>query len=420
MKFIFDSDTWQEIFGSIKKNKLRTAITIIGVLWGIFLFITLLGAARGMENGFEKNFRNMATNSIFLWAQRTSVPHKGYQRGRRLRLKDSDVEAVKRQVPEIAFIATRDVRGMFGGPPATVKRKTNSKTYKLFGDYPILDKVSKVKLFDGRFLNLTDIDEEKKVCIVGEKVVDELFEKNETPVGSFIEINGSYFQVVGTYKQNNTSFFEGDDSIYIPFSTFRKMYNTGDDIGWMTIAAYDDADIVQVEKDVKAVLKRIHNVAKEDERAFGSANFGEIFNKIKGFVTGIKFLTWFVGIATLIAGVIAIGSILLITVKERTNEIGIRRALGATPSKIRGQIVLESVFLTLIAGTLGIIFGGFILMILNGQFGDSEDFPFVNPTVNIPIAIGAVLALVIFGTLIGLIPAQRAVNIRPIEALREE
>ena len=373
MKFIFDSDSWQEIFGSIKKSKLRTAITIIGVLWGIFLFITLLGAARGMENGFEKNFQNMATNSIFLWAQRTSMPNKGFQRGRQIRLKEQDAVAIKREIPEIAFVAPRNVSGVFGDAPAAVKRKTNSKTYKLFGDYPILDNVSKIKLFNGRFINNTDIDEERKVCVIGQKIVDELFEKDEEPVGDYVEINGSFFQIIGTYKQSNTNFFEGDDSILIPFSTYRKIYNTSDYIG-----------------------------------------------KIKGFVTGLKFLTWFVGISTLIAGVIAIGSILLITVKERTKEIGIRRALGATPSKIRGQIVLESVFLTLIAGVLGIIFGGLALWLLNNSFGDNDNFPFVNPTVNIPIALGAVAALVTFGTLIGMIPAQRAVSIRPIEALREE
>ncbi|MCF6347726.1 MAG: ABC transporter permease [Flavobacteriaceae bacterium] len=419
MKFIFDKDSWQEIFGSIKKSKLRTAITILGVLWGIFLFITLLGSARGMENGFDKNFKNLATNSIFLWAQSTSMPNKGFQRGRQLRLKIQDVDAIKRQIPEIAFVAPRNVQGVFGGPPATVKRKTNSKTYKLFGDYPILDNVNKVKILEGRFINMNDIEDEKKVCIIGEKVVDELFEKDEQVVGSYVEINGSFFQVVGAYKDNQTS-FEGDDSIYMPFSTFRKINNTGDNIGWMVIAAHKDADITQVEKDVKTVLKRRHNVHLEDKRAFGSFNFGEMFSRITGFVKGIKFLTWFVGIATLIAGVIAIGSILLITVKERTKEIGIRRALGATPSKVRGQIVLESVFLTLIAGVLGIIFGGLVLMGLNAAFGDSDSFPFVNPAVSIPIAMGAVIALVTFGSLIGMIPAQRAVSIRPIEALREE
>ena len=419
MKFIFDKDSWQEIFGSIKKSKLRTAITVIGVLWGVFLFITLLGAAKGMENGFDREFKNLATNSIFLWAQRTERPYKGFQRGRSMRLKIQDVEAIKKQIPEVQFVVPRSVQGVFGGPPASVKRNTNTKTYKLFGDYPILDNVNKVKIIDGRFINVNDINSERKVCIIGEKIVDELFKKDEKPVGDFLEINGSFFQVVGTYKDNGTS-FEGDDSIYIPFSTYRKINNTGENIGWMVIAASKDANIVEVEKNAKAILKRRHNVHPDDERAFGSFNFGEMFGKITGFVKGIKFLTWFVGISTLIAGVIAIGSILLITVKERTKEIGIRRAVGATPAKIRGQIVLESVFLTLLAGILGIIFAGFVLMIVNATLAGGDGIPFVNPTVNVGVALGAVAALVTFGSLIGLIPAQRAVVIRPIEALREE
>lgn len=421
MKFIFDKDSWQEIFGSVKKNKLRTAITIIGVLWGIFLFITLLGAARGMENGFDREFKNLATNSVFIWAQRTDRPYKGFQRGRGLRLKIQDAEAIGKQIPEIEFVVPRNVQGVFGGAPAQIKRKTDIKTYKLFGDYPSLDNVNKVKLLDGRFLNSKDINDFRKVCVIGEKIVDELFEKDEKPVGDFLEVNGSFFQIVGTYKDNGTS-FEGDDSVYIPFSTYQKINNTGDFIGWMVVAAEKEADIEKVEAEAKSILKRRHNVHPDDERAFGSFNFGEMFAKITGFVTGIKFLTWFVGIATLIAGVIAIGSILLITVKERTKEIGIRRAIGATPSKIRGQIVLESVFLTLLAGILGIIFAGFILYMINSFLVDpsGDGFPFVNPTVNITIAMGAVMALVTFGTLIGLIPAQRAVVIRPIDALREE
>ena len=419
MKFIFDKDSWQEIFGSIKKSKLRTAITVIGVLWGVFLFITLLGAAKGMENGFDREFKNLATNSIFLWAERTERPHKGFQRGRRMRLKIQDTEAIKKQIPEVQFVVPRNVQGVFGGPPASVKRKTNTKTYKLFGDYPMLDNVNKVKIIDGRFINVNDINSERKVCVIGEKIVDELFKKDEKPVGDFLEINGSFFQVVGTYKDTGNS-FEGDDSIYIPFSTYRKINNTGENIGWMVIAANKDADIVEVEKSAKAILKRRHSVHPDDERAFGAFNLGEMFAKITGFVTGIKFLTWFVGISTLIAGVIAIGSILLITVKERTKEIGIRRAVGATPSKIRGQIVLESVFLTLLAGILGIIFAGFVLMIVNATLAGGDGIPFVNPTVNVGVALGAVAALVTFGSLIGMIPAQRAVTIRPIEALREE
>ena len=419
MKFIFDRDTWQEIFDSIKKSKLRTAITIIGVLWGIFLFITLQGASRGMENGFDKAFSTLATNSIFLWGDRTGIPYKGFQRGKRIRLKIQDVEAIEKFVPEVAFVAPRNVSGIFGGQQATVKRNTNSKTYSIFGDYPVLDKVAKVNLNEGRFLNLNDIKYEKKVCIIGEQIVDDLFEKDEKVIGNYVLINGSYFNIVGVFRRSQGVAFEGDNSIYIPFTTFRKMYNTGDRISWMIIAAYPDADIVEVEKNVKDVLRKRHNVAPEDERAFGSFNFGEMFEKTMGFVKGIKFLTWFVGIATLIAGVIAIASILLITVKERTQEIGIRRAIGATPKAIKEQIILESVFLTLLAGVLGLIFSGGVLYIINSMTQDI-DFPFTNPTVSVPIALGAIFVLVALGTLIGLIPAQRAVSIKPIEALRDE
>lgn len=418
MKFIFDKDSWQEIFGSIRKSKLRTAITVLGVLWGVFLFITLLGATRGMENGFDREFSNMATNSLFLWGKQTTIPNKGFKRGKNIRIKMQDVEAIKKQIPEVQFIAPRTVEGMWGAG-ASVKRSTNSGEYKLFGDFPIIDEVSKVKLLEGRFINNIDINEARKVCVIGEKIVDELYEYGDGIVGSFIEINESFFKVVGIYKENNASFFENDDSIYIPFSTFKKMHNLGDRIHWMVISAYKDADIVQVEKEVKALMKLRHNVHPDDTVAFGSANMGEMLGKVMGFVKGMQFLTWFVGISTLLAGVIAIGSILLITVKERTQEIGIRRAIGATPSKIRGQIVLESVFLTSIAGALGIIFAGGALMLLD-KFLSNGDFPFTNPTVNIPIALGAVAALVVFGSLIGLIPAQRAVSIRPIEALREE
>ncbi len=422
MKFVFDKDSWQEIFGSIRKSKLRTAITIIGVLWGIFLFITLLGTARGMENGFDRAFSNLATNSIFLWGNRTSIPYKGFQRGKRMRLKIQDVDAITKQIPEINFVAPRVAQGvgMFGQTLVQVKRSTNSKGYQIFGDYPVIDGISKVNLLEGRFINSSDIKDAKKVCVIGEKIVDELYEKDEKIVGSYLEINGSFFMVVGAYKENPFAFFERDNSIFIPFTTFKKMYNTGDNIYWMVIAAFNDADITEVEENVKNVLKSRHNVHPDDKRAFGTFNFGEMFAKQTGFLKGIKFLTWFVGIATLIAGVIAISSILLITVKERTKEIGIRRAIGATPSKIRGQIILESVFLTTIAGALGIIFGGGALMLINHFLADKDNFPFTNPTVNIPIALGAVLALVLLGSLVGMIPAQRAVSIRPIEALSDE
>ncbi|MDP4601082.1 MAG: FtsX-like permease family protein, partial [Polaribacter sp.] len=239
------------------------------------------------------------------------------------------------------------------------------------------------------------------------------------PIGAYIKINNINYKVVGIYERSNNIDLDGD-SAYIPFSTFKKVYNTANNIDWMVITAEEGINIEQMEKDVILTLKNLHNVHPEDKRAFGSFNLGTQISKLTGFLTGMQFLTWFVGIATLIAGVFAIGNILLITVKERTKEIGIRRAIGATPRSIRQQIILESVFLTTIAGMLGIIFGSAVLFLIDTAFGQGPDAALVNPTVNIPIIIIAFATLVVLGTLIGLIPAHMATIVKPIEALREE
>jgi putative ABC transport system permease protein len=258
------------------------------------------------------------------------------------------------------------------------------------------------------------------VVVIGERTQQELFEKDEDPIGKYIRIDGVYFKVIGVAKFSQTTPFGTDGDIIMPYATFRKLYNTADNAQYFTIAAYDDADVIQVEKDVKRTLKRIHQVHPDDERAIGSFNLGEQFARITGFAKGITFLSLIVGLATILAGVIGIGNILLISVKERTKELGIRRALGATPGEVRSLIILESVFLTLIAGIIGIILGAGVLNLINNMTKDNSDFPYTNPTVPIPLVIGALLVMVVLGTLIGLIPAQRAVSIKPIDALREE
>jgi len=247
-----------------------------------------------------------------------------------------------------------------------------------------------------------------------------LFEEDENPLGKYIRINNVYFQVIGVHKYVEGGGFETDGDIFIPFNTFRNLYNTGEQVDWFTIASYADADVVAVEKNVKDLLKKIHKVAPEDERAFGSFNLGEVYNNISGFANGMTFLSLVVGLATILAGVIGIGNILLISVKERTKELGVRRALGATPVEVRTQILLESVFLTLIAGIVGVILGAAVLAIINVATQDLSDFPYNNPTVPIRFVVGALFTMVLLGTLIGLIPAQRAVRIKPIDALREE
>ena len=414
MKFLFDSDTWQEIYDSIRKNKVRTSITIIGVLWGIFLLVVLLGAARGMENGFNKLFGNFATNSVFVWTQSTDTPFKGFQEGRRFSLTMNDIEVLKSEyTEEIKLLAPRNQTNNL------VIKDFKSGNFKVSGDYPILDQIQKKQLLYGRFLNQNDILSIAKVAVISEDMYKQLFEIDEFPIGQYIKINSINYKVIGVYKPSNTIDFDGDCA-YIPFSTFKKVYNTANKVDWMMITAYEGTDIEQMESDVLLTLKGLHKVHPEDDRAFGSVNLGKEIGKVTGFITGMQFLTWFVGIATLIAGVFAIGNILLITVKERTKEIGIRRALGATPKSIRQQIVLESVFLTTVAGMLGIIFGSFVLFIIDTAFGQGEDAALVNPTVDIPIILIAFATLIVLGTLIGLIPAHMATVVKPIEALREE
>jgi putative ABC transport system permease protein len=414
IKFLFDTDTWQEIYSSIRKNKTRTAITIIGVMWGIFLLVVLLGAAKGVENNFNKLFGNFATNSVFVWAQQTSKPFKGFQEGKALTLKMSDLESIKKEIPGLEFVVPRLQ------DQALAVNDFKSGNFGIFGDYPELDEVQKMDMVYGRFINHNDILEKKKVCVIEEEIYKQLFDKDVQPIGTYIKINNINYKVIGMYKKGQIGGGGPQGNIHIPFTTFQQVYNRGDDVGWMMITGQPGFDITQIEADVKLLLKNLHKVHPEDERAFGSFNLGKEIAKVTGFITGMQFLTWFVGIATLIAGVFAIGNILLITVKERTKEIGIRRALGAKPWEIKRQIILESVFLTSIAGALGIISGGLVLMIIDATLGKGDEAALSNPTVDIPVILIAAITLVVLGTLIGLIPAHTAVSIRPIEALREE
>ena len=410
-RFLFDFDTWQELSESLTKNKIRTIITMVGVWWGILLLIALLGSARGIENKFNVQFGDYATNSVFIWGQSTSKPFKGYQEGRAPRLKFSHLDKIKNNVQGIKVLLPRNQR------QSQVVRGVLYAGFGVIGDFPLLDKVQKKNLTNGRFINQNDIDQNKKVAVISTDAYEQLFEKDENAIGEYIEIDDINYKVVGVFKQGD---FDFGGQIHIPFTTFQKVYNQGDNIGWIMVTGEEGYDILKVEKDVKLVLKNLNYVHPDDNRAFGSFNLGELFKRFEGFLLGMQFLTWFVGIATLIAGVFAIGNILLITVKERTKEIGIRRAIGATPFEIRRQIVLESVVLTTIAGILGIISGGWILMAIDATVGQGPDSVLVNASVSIFIVFVALIILVVFGSLIGLIPATRATIIKPIDALREE
>ena len=413
IKFLFARDTWQEVWDSLSKNKLRTMLTMVGVWWGILLLIGLLGSAKGLENSFNRLFGSFATNSVFVWGQNTSIPFKGFQEGKLVRLTLTDAKKVEDNVEGIEFVVPRNQN------QSQVVRKFLSGNFSINGDFPLLDKVQKKKLIHGRFLNQSDIDDNRKVAVISEDIYKQLFEKDEDMIGQLIQINSMNFTVVGMFENGNVNMGPTSD-IHIPFTTFQQIFNQGDNIGFMMITGKPEFDITQIEADAKLILKNLNDVHPKDERAFGSFNLGKEFKKITGFLVGMQFLTWFVGIATLIAGVFAIGNILLITVKERTKEIGVRRALGATPFEIKRQIVVEAVFITLLAGFLGIITGGWILIALDSAFGQGDEAVIVNASVSIGVVFLSLIILVVLGTLIGLIPAFKATSIKPIDALREE
>ncbi|WP_350292788.1 ABC transporter permease [uncultured Croceitalea sp.] len=417
--WLFDRDLWVEIFHTLGKNMFRTFLTMLGVIFAMIILVLLLGSANGMSNGFDKVFAGTASNSLFVWGQSTSEPYKGFERGRRIRYKIEDAEILKKQIPEIEVLAPRIELGNHRGV-VSVYRKGQTSGSAVYGDYPEIDNITKKKLVEGRFLNNTDIEESKKVCVIGEETYKLLFEKGEKAIGQDIRINGVFFSVVGIFKPNNNINIDGENAVFIPFTTFQKAFNSGDRMGWMAIAVEPNTKVAFVEKQIKDILKKKYDIHPDDERAIGSFDMSEIFNNISAFTGVLKGFSFFVGIFTLLAGVIAISNILLITVKERTKEIGVRRALGATPKVVKRQIVVEAIVLTAFAGLIGFAIAVGFLAIANSLWGSGDDFPFVKPMVSIPQFTISFMLMVTLSVLIGLIPANRAIRVRPIEALREE
>lgn len=415
---LFDRDLWSEVYNTLTKNMLRTALTTLGVLFAMVILILLLGATTGMKNGFDKLFAGTATNSMFVWGSRTGKPYKGFERGRRIRYTFDDVELINSQIKEIDVLSPRIQLGDFRGV-TSVTRNGRSSGSSVFGDFPSIDKISKKNLEEGRFLNQDDIENNRKVCVIGDETYKLLYNKGEDAIGTYIKINGVYFQVVGIYRKTKGVNFDGQNSVFVPFTTFQKAFNSGNRVGWMAIAVKPQYSVASVLTKIKKLLKQKYNIHPKDTRAIGSFNLSDVFKGISAFTFVLQGFSFFIGIFTLLAGVIAISNILLITVKERTKEIGIRRALGATPKIIKRQIIFEAIALTVFSGLLGFVISIGILHILDQKFSGS-DFPFVNPTVSFGQLIGSFVLMLLLSLLVGLIPANRATKIKPIEALREE
>lgn len=421
---MFDRENWNEIIEALTANTFRTLMTAFGVFWGIFILVILLAASNGLENGIRKGFDGIATNTMFMWTQTTSKPFKGLPKTRRYDFRNSDVDALKQKFPDLLYVSPRNQLGDFNGI-SNVVRGTKTGAYTIYGDYPELIKQEQMDIVKGRFVNQQDILNKRKVTVIGQGVINELYKSGEEVIGTYIKINGVNFMVVGVYKskgQNNGNAESAQKNVFIPFTTFQQAFNFGDKVGWMALTAKDEASITELRPGILAFMRERHFIHPDDERAVGNFDLFAEFQKVQDLFMVLTFIAYFVGTLVLLSGIIGISNIMLIVVKERTKEIGIRRALGATPGAIRSQILLEAIFLTIIAGMFGIAVATGIIAILNMILSSmpSEGMMFVNPSVDLVVVFIALLILVGSGLLAGFIPAQTAINVKPVEALRTE
>ncbi|WP_378185682.1 ABC transporter permease [Aquimarina sp. W85] len=421
---MINKEQWNEVLEALTANWFRTVLTAFGVFWGIFILVILLAAGKGLENGVKKGFGDIATNTMFMWTQTISKPYKGLPKGRNYNFKISDVPSIRQQVPGLLYISPRNQLGGFGGANNVV-RGLNTGAYNVYGDYPEIIKQDPINITSGRFLNYGDIEAKRKVAIIGDGVKNELFNAKEDPIGQYIKIQGVNFMVIGTYtkKSNNGDGEQGQNEIFVPFTAFSQAFNAGDKVGWMALTAKDENSITSLKKEVINVVKANHTIHPEDDRAVGNFDLYQEFNKVNGLFIALKGVAYFVGTLVLLSGIIGISNIMLIVVKERTKEIGIRRALGAAPGAIRGQILLESIFLTIISGMAGIAASTGVIYIVNMVLDSgpsNSDTMFANPSVDLVVICIALLILITSGLLAGLIPAQVAIRTKPIDALRTE
>lgn len=420
---MFDIDRWHEIYHVLSKNKLRTFLTAFGVFWGIFMLVVMLGSGNGLQNGVTQNFGDMATNSVFIWTQQTSVPYNGFSRGRSYNFTNRDAIALSNSIQEIQYMAPRIQAGGYQ-QTNNVIRGLKSGIFNIMGDYPVYNKIDPLNFQQGRFINDIDIKEKRKVAVIGTRVVEILFKKDENPINQYIQIQGVHFKIIGVFSSKRTGeqASQENQNIYLPFTSLQQTYNYGDAVGFFSITAKDGIPVSVVEDKAIRLLKQRHSISPDDDAAVGHFNLKKEYDKMQGLFFGIRLLVWIVGTGTLLAGVIGVSNIMLVVVKERTKEIGIQRALGATPFIIISQIITEAVVLTTFAGYFGLVVGVGLLELINLALGNSgaNTEMFLHPEIDFSVAVTALSILVVCGALAGMIPARRAVSVKPIDALRYE
>jgi putative ABC transport system permease protein len=418
-----DIEKWREIFNTLRRHKLRTALTAFGVFWGIFMLTVLLGAGKGLENGAAESFPRV-TNTVFIWSQGpTQIAYQGMPTGRQLRFRPEDPAAIAREVSSVGFIKGQNSVGVWGGSAPYTVRKSRNGAFSVQGGYAGVENINALKVVAGRSINALDEKERRKVAVIGQRVQNQLFAEHESPLGEEITVNGITFQVIGVFQ----SLQEGnqqqeEERIYLPNDTLRYAFNQIGWIGSFVIVPKPGVHASVTESDVKAYLARINKVSPDDRGVFGSFNMQNQFDKVQGLFTGIRFFSWVVAVGTIFAGAVGVGNIMLIVVKERTREIGLRKAMGATPASIVAMIMQEALFITVIAGYSGLVIGaaliGGIAKMMEASGGKAGFFG--TPEVEFQTAIVALAVLVVSGLLASLMPAAKAAAVNPIVALQDE
>ena len=417
-----DVEKWQEIFNTLGRHKLRTTLTAFGVFWGIFMLTALLGAGKGFENGVNDGFPRVQ-NTVFIWSQGvTQLPYQGMPTGRQIKLQAEDIAEISRNVASVGMIKGQNAVGLWGGAPAYTVYKSKNGAFAVQGGFPGIDGIMTMQIDEGRSFDALDEQQRRKVAIIGARVESQLFGKDQRALGHDVTINGMSFQVIGVFHSlQNGNQQQEEEKIYLPNDTLRYAFNQVGWVGNFVVLPKPGVQASVAEADVKRYLAKKYRVNPDDKGVFGSFNLQNEFDKVQGLFTGIKMFSWVVAIGTIFAGAIGVGNIMLIVVKERTREIGLRKALGATPASIVLMIMQESLFITAIAGYAGLVVGTLVIQAIATMLGpQGKPGFFSRPAVDFETAVTALVVLITAGVLASLMPARRAAAVNPIVALQEE
>lgn len=399
------------------RNKTRTFLTGFGIFWGVAMLAMLTGGARGGEDMLRRNFAGFATNSAGMIASTTTMPYNGYQKGRRWQMDLTDVALMKEAFPELEAVVP-----VFQSWGRTIRHGKNTFSGQLMGVGPDYTKLLMPKLYAGRFINEADVLGERRVAIVGKKVANQLFPGDDAPMGKVVEVAGTAYSVVGVAGDVSEMRLNGslDESVVVPSSTYRRANGYGENVDFVMVTASPKGDLTELLPKMQSVIYRRHSIHPDDTGAMWTINIAEMFEQVDTLFTGVDLLAWFIGLSTLLAGIIGIGNIMWVIVKERTQEIGIRRAIGATPRDIIIQVLSEGMVLTLVAGLGGICFATVVLGVMQNLTNPADAVAEARFQMSFTTGITILGLFVLLGTLAGLIPSIKAMKIKPIEALNDK